>query len=97
MIRNMDDLQWAICEIRKRGPAFVNLVTTHCQGGASLGEVVDTSTFQVKTDCGETVENLTVSDTSLFPSGCEINPQLTLKGLATLAAQQVINRAKPAA
>ena len=92
-IRSMADFEWAICEIRKRGPAFVNLLTTHVQGGSCLGDVTDPSTFQLLTDCGERVENLTISDASIFPAGCEINPQLTLKALATLAAQQIIDRA----
>ncbi|MCO8121044.1 GMC family oxidoreductase N-terminal domain-containing protein [Stieleria sp. TO1_6] len=95
VIRDMDDLEWALCEIRRRGPAFVNLVTTHGQGGATLGEVVDPQTFQVKTDCGGRVNNLTVGDASLFPAGCEINPQLTLKALATLAAEQILTRTSP--
>ncbi len=91
-IRCMEDFEWALCQIRKRGPAFVNLLTTHPQGGSALGDVVDRTTFQVLTDSGEAIENLTVSDASLFPAGCEINPQLTVKALATLAAQQVIDR-----
>lgn len=91
-IRDMDDFDWAIGEIRRRGPAFINLLTTHGQGGASIGDVVDPKTFQVKTDAGERVSNLTVTDASLFPAGCEINPQLTLKALATIAAEQVIER-----
>ena len=92
-VRTMDDFQWAMNEIRKRGPAFVNLLSTHPQGGVSLGEVVDPYTFQVKTDCDERVENLTVADATLFPAGCEINPQLTVKALATLASNQIIDRA----
>lgn len=91
-IRNMDDLEWALSEIRRRGPAYINLLTTHGQGGASLGDVVDRSSFQVKTDCGQRVSNLTVADSSLFPAGCEINPQLTLKALATIAAEKVLER-----
>ena len=93
VIRCMADFEWALCEIRKRGPAFVNLLTTHPQGGASLGDTVDPETFTLKTDCGERIDNLTVSDATLFPAGCEINPQLTVKVLATLAAQKVIDRA----
>jgi choline dehydrogenase-like flavoprotein len=54
--------------------------------------VTDPTTFQMLTDCGERIENLTISDASVFPAGCEINPQLTLKALATLAAQQIIDR-----
>ncbi|MCA9140354.1 MAG: GMC family oxidoreductase, partial [Planctomycetales bacterium] len=91
-IRDMDDLEWALTEIRRRGAAFVNLLTTHGQGGTAIGDVVDPKTFLVKTDCGQTVSNLTVADASLFPAGCEINPQLTLKALATLSAEQVIGR-----
>ena len=91
-VRTMHDFEWAMNEIRKRGPAYVNLLSTHVQGGASLGDVVDPHTFQVKTDCGEKVENLTIADASLFPAGCEINPQLTVKALATLASNQIIER-----
>ncbi|MCD0459338.1 GMC family oxidoreductase N-terminal domain-containing protein [Roseiconus lacunae] len=90
-IRNLDDLDWAIREIRKRGPAFVNLLTTHGQGGTALGDVVDPESFLVKTDGGD-VDNLTVADASLFPAGCEINPQLTLKALAKLSAEKVLDR-----
>ena len=91
-VRTMQDFEWAMNEIRKRGPAFVNLLSTHVQGGASLGEVVDPNSFQVKTDGGEMVENLTVADAALFPAGCEINPQLTLKAMATLASDQILAR-----
>jgi choline dehydrogenase-like flavoprotein len=96
-IRTMADFEWALCKIRQRGPAYINLLSTHPQGGASLGEVVDPSTFQVKTGCGEAIENLTVSDATLFPAGCEINPQLTVKALSTLAAAQVSRRCNEAA
>ena len=92
VIRNMEDLEWALCQIRRRGPAFVNLVTTHGQGGTAIGDVVDPKSFQVKTDCDQTVSNLTIADASLFPAGCEINPQLTLKALSTIAAEQVLSR-----
>jgi choline dehydrogenase-like flavoprotein len=51
----------------------------------------------VKTGCGEAIENLTVSDATLFPAGCEINPQLTVKALSTLAAAQVSRRCNEAA
>jgi choline dehydrogenase-like flavoprotein len=92
-IRCMEDFEWALNQIRRRGPAFVNLLTTHPQGGNVLGDVVDPMTYQLMTGGGERVENLTVADASIFPAGCEINPQLTLKALATLASQHVIDRA----
>lgn len=91
-VRSMEDFEWAMCEIQKRGPAFVSLLSTHPQGGMSLGDVVDPHTFQVKTDCEERVQNLTVADATLFPAGCEINPQLTVKALSALASDQIIDR-----
>ena len=91
-IRTMKDFEWAMNEIRRRGPAFVNLLSTHPQGGSSLGEVVDPYSFQVKTGGGENVENLTIADATLFPAGCEINPQLTVKALASMAADQILAR-----
>ncbi|MCG8652682.1 MAG: GMC family oxidoreductase, partial [Pirellulales bacterium] len=95
VIRSMEDFEWALAQIRRRGPAFVNLLTTHPQGGAALGDVVDQETFRLMTGRGEQIENLTVSDASLCPAGCEINPQLTVKALATLAAQKIIDRQPP--
>lgn len=91
-IRSMKDFEWALAQIRRRGPAFINLLTTHAQGGVGLGDVLDTRTFRVKTESQEVIENLTVCDSSIFPAGCEINPQLTLKALATLASAQIMAR-----
>ena len=91
-IRCMDDFEWALSQIRRRGPAFVSLLTTHVQGGASLVDVVDNHSFRLMTDGGTVVDNLTVADASVFPAGCEINPQLTLKAMSTIAAQRIIDR-----
>ena len=91
-IRNMADFEYALCVIRKRGAPFLNLLTTHSQGGVSLGEVLDPESFRVKTDCDELIQNLTVADSSVFPAGCEINPQLTLKALSTVASHRLIQR-----
>ncbi|MEM6692056.1 MAG: GMC family oxidoreductase N-terminal domain-containing protein [Planctomycetota bacterium] len=93
-IRTMEDFEWALCQIRRRGPAFVNLLTTHPQGGSALGKVTDTTSFRALTEQGESIDNLTIADASVFPRGCEINPQLTLKALATMAAQPIINAAE---
>lgn len=88
-IRTMDDFEWALAEIRRRGPAFVNLLSTHPQGGASLGEVTDPGDFTLHTESGN-VKNVTIADATVFPAGCEINPQLTVKALAKLAAYRVV-------
>ena len=90
-IRTMDDFEWALAEIRRRGPAFVNLLSTHPQGGASLGDVTSTDDFTLVTDSGN-VTNLHVADAAVFPAGCEINPQLTVKALAKLAAHRLVEK-----
>ena len=65
---------------------FLNIITSHPQGGNSLGFVVDQDTFKVKT-----TDNLYVADASIYPEPCKINPQLTLKALALLAAEKLID------
>lgn len=91
-IRNMDDFEWALCKIRRRGPAFLNLLSTHPQGGNAIGDVVDPEGFRLMTDQGELVDNVVIADASVFPRGCEINPQLTVKALATIAAERMLDR-----
>ncbi len=88
-IRNMTALKKALSIVRSKGPAFLNLVTTHPQGGNAIGKVVGTENFEV---IG--LGNLHVIDASIYPKGCEINPQLTLKALATLAAERLVARLK---
>ena len=89
-IRNREQLTWAINEVRRRGPAYVNLLSSHPQGGNPLGSVVDQSSFRAMDDCGRTVDNLYVADASILPAGCEVNPQLTVKALASFAADQML-------
>ncbi len=89
-IRNREQLAWALNQVRCRGPEFVNLLSSHPQGGNPLGSVVDPSSFRALDDCGKTVDNLYVADASIFPAGCEINPQLTVKALASFAADQIL-------
>jgi choline dehydrogenase-like flavoprotein len=66
----------------------LNLGTSHPQGGNRIGKhskssVVDSS-FRV-----HGVPNLFVTDGSLFPAGCGVNPQLTVMALASLAADEI--------
>ena len=56
------------------------------------GEAVANYDSVSEPDGGEAIENLTVADASLLPAGCEINPQLTIKALATLAADRLSQR-----
>lgn len=96
-IRTMEDFEWALCQIRRRGPAFLSLLCTHPQGGNGLGQVVDREGFRVQTDCGEVVENMMVADASVFPAGSDINPQLTVKALTTIASRRLMQRMTDAA
>lgn len=89
-IRDAKKLKWAMDEIRKRGPAFLNLATSHPQGGNALGSVVDASTFQVIADGVGNFENFYLMDASIFPKSCGVNPQLTIKSLASMASEKII-------
>ena len=83
-------LGWAMQQIRCRGPQFVNLLSSHPQGGNALGAVVDRDSYRAMDGCGRQVSNLRVADASVFPAGCAINPQLTVKTLASFAADAML-------
>lgn len=90
-IRSEEQLRAAIDVIRCRGAAFLNLLTSHPQGGNALGTVVDPTTFRLRLADGGQVENLYLADASIFPAGCEVNPQLTLTALASYAADAMLS------
>jgi len=74
-----------------QGAAQLNLGTSHPQGGNRIGRragssVVDPG-FRV-----HGVDNLFVTDASVFPAGCGVNPQLTVMALASLAADEIAHR-----
>lgn len=89
-IRSYADLRWALGEIRRRGPSFLTLATSHPQGGNPLGTTVSRESFRVKNRKGGEIENLYLADASLFPRGCRVNPQLTLKALSHFAADRML-------
>jgi choline dehydrogenase-like flavoprotein len=91
-IRNEEQLRAAIDVIRCHGPAYLHLVTSHPQGGNALGKVVDPTTFRLRLAGGNQVQNLYLADASIFPAGCEVNPQLTLTALASYAADAMLSR-----
>lgn len=72
--------------------ADIGLATAHPQGGNALGSAPKTSVvgpdFRV-----HGYENLFVADASLFPAGCDRNPQMTVMALAHLAANKLIEAA----
>src|SRR5690606_19132644 len=75
-IRTHSQLRSAIAYVRLRGPEFLNLITPHLQGGNSLGYVVNPATYKVLSRQRGDIDNLYVADASIFPDGCDVNPQL---------------------
>ena len=45
--------------------------------------------------CRRPVDNLYVAGASVLPTGCEVNPQLTIKDLASFAAEVLLADAIP--
>jgi choline dehydrogenase-like flavoprotein len=68
--------------------AQLNLGTSHPQGGNRIGRHSGSSTVD-PTFRVHGVDNLFVTDASLFPAGCGVNPQLTVMALASLAADEI--------
>jgi choline dehydrogenase-like flavoprotein len=66
-----------------RDNADILLTTAHPQGGNAVGDVVD------ERFCVRGFQNLYVTDASVFPSSVTVNPQLTVFGMAWLAANRI--------
>jgi choline dehydrogenase-like flavoprotein len=90
VIRTYEQLLWALNEVRRRGPEFVSMLTSHPQGGNCLGSVVNQKSFRVQLCDGRQLSNVYVADASIFPAGCEINPQLTVHALAHFVADRML-------
>jgi choline dehydrogenase-like flavoprotein len=87
--RGQQDADIARFRNQVTAPAQLNLGTAHPQGGNRIGKrsgssVVNPS-FRV-----HNVPNLFVTDASILPAGCGVNPQLTVMALASLAADEII-------
>jgi choline dehydrogenase-like flavoprotein len=65
--------------------ADILLTTAHPQGGNALGTVVD-GDFRVSG-----FRNLYLADASVFPTSVHVNPQLTVMGMAELAASRIVS------
>jgi choline dehydrogenase-like flavoprotein len=66
--------------------ADILLTTAHPQSGNAIGDVVD------ERFCVRGFENLYVTDASVFPSSVTVNPQMTVFGMAWLAADRITGR-----
>jgi choline dehydrogenase-like flavoprotein len=74
-----------------RGSADLLLTSAHPQGGNAIGTVVGPD-FRV-----EGTDALFLCDASAFPTSVHVNPQLTVMGLAELAARTLIGAPAPPA
>jgi choline dehydrogenase-like flavoprotein len=69
---------------RVRRPGDLLLSSAHPQGGNALGAVVGED-FAVRG-----VDQLYLCDASVFPSSVQVNPQLTVMGMAYYAAERML-------
>jgi choline dehydrogenase-like flavoprotein len=71
------------------GQADLTLSTAHLQGGNALGQDALHSVVSPGFNLYD-FDNVFVADSSLFPAGCERNPQMTTMALAHLAADRIL-------
>ena len=72
------------------GQADLTLSTAHVQGGNAIGQDALRSVVSPGFNLHD-FDNVFVADTSLFPAGCERNPQMTTMALAHLAADRILS------
>jgi choline dehydrogenase-like flavoprotein len=72
------------------GQADLTLSTAHLQGGNALGQDALRSVVSPGFNLYD-FDNVFVADSSLFPAGCERNPQMTTMALAHLAADRILS------
>jgi choline dehydrogenase-like flavoprotein len=70
------------------GSGDLLLTSAHPQGGNAIGDVVGPD-FRVNG-----LQNLYLCDASVFPSSVSVNPQLTVMGMAWLAADTILGPAR---
>ncbi len=72
------------------GQADLTLSTAHVQGGNAIGTDALHSVVAPGFHLHD-FDNVFVADTSLFPAGCAVNPQMTTMALAHLAADRILS------
>lgn len=70
-------------------PGRIAVFSAHVMGGAAMGSDPAQSVVRDDDFRHHQVENLHVVDGSVFPTGLGVNPQLTIYGLAHLAATRI--------
>lgn len=73
------------------GPAYTGVLSSHELGGARMGDDPADSVVDDSLEVHDT-PGLFVFSGAVFPSGCSINPTLTIMALAVRAAEKLIAR-----
>jgi choline dehydrogenase-like flavoprotein len=86
--RNMDELRRAVADAEFL-PTSTSVFVAHCMGGCAMGKDPLKSVVDSKTLRHHDVDNLFVVDGSVYPTSLTVNPQISIYGLASWAAQHV--------
>jgi choline dehydrogenase-like flavoprotein len=70
-------------------PASIPIFVAHCMGGCPMGTDPKTSVVDSRTLRHHELDNLFVVDGSVYPTSLTVNPQISIYGLASWAAQHV--------
>lgn len=71
------------------GPGEIPIFVAHCMGGCAMGMDPTKSVVDSRTMRHHALDDLFVVDGSVFPTSCSVNPQISIYGLASWAAEHV--------
>lgn len=77
-------------------PGDVFMASAHVMGGCPMGEDPKRAVVRCEDLRAHRYDNLHVVDGSVFPTSLGVNPQLSIYGLAHLAASRLVSTFKPA-
>ena len=79
----------ALLERSLWGPGRAPVFVAHCMGGCAMGSDPTTSVVDSRTLRHHALDDVFVIDGSVFPTSCSVNPQISIYGLASWAAEHV--------
>ena len=71
------------------GPGEIPIFVAHCMGGCAMGTDPTKSVVDSRSMRHHALDDLFVIDGSVFPTSCSVNPQISIYGLASWAAEHV--------
>ena len=86
--RDRDELEREVARARF-GPNEVPVFVAHCMGGCAMGTDARTSVVDSRTMRHYALDDVFVIDGSVFPTSLTVNPQISIYGLASWAAEHV--------